>query len=146
MWGDFEAKNALLEDLVFKYAVSLDDKEQEIRRLKDKIRKLEYEVKYEQAHSQRFLITREPEVLAQAQDTSITITKPVATVSLDDNPYDGCYHVIAKFTDDTAVVYKYYITKEAILTAKDKIGILSFLHKRALEELVKKLEQIGDMV
>lgn len=143
MWTDAEAHNELLKDLLQKYAVDLDNKSNEIIRLKDQIRELNNQVKYYKAHTFLGSILDTPVeiVVPRANTASFNLRIPNISTTLENNPYDGAYHIIAKVTDKNTVSYNYHITKVSLLTAKDRIGILTYLHKKVLDEMERQLEK-----
>lgn len=143
MWTDAEAHNELLKDLLHKYAVDLDNKANENERLKSQIRELKHELQYYKGHSFVGSILDTPEIVEVPKITtaSFNLYIPTASTSIEDNPYDGAYHIIAKIRDKNTISYNYYVTKTSLLQAKDRIGILTYLHKKVLEEMERQLDK-----
>lgn len=143
MWMDAEASNKFLEDLLHEYAVKLDAKEQHIQKLKADIRSLTQELQYYRSHQFPGSIYDEPPVLnvpSNYNKAHFNLNIPNVEVSLTDSQGENAYHIVAKITDQNKVSYSYYISKEAILSAKDKIGMLTYLHKKVLEEMERQLK------
>lgn len=140
---DAEASNKFLEDLLHEYAVKLDAKEQHIQKLKTEIRSLTQELQYYRAHQFSGSIYDEPPIVdvpTSYNTASFNLRLPKVEVSLEDAKEDPGYHIVARITNQNKISYSYYITKEALLTAKDKIGMLTFLHKKVLEEMERQLK------
>lgn len=146
MWGDYEAKNKLLEDLLVEYAQKLDTREKEIQRLRRKLRDVTEERDYLAKHSWTGSILHEPtivEVPHNINTISIAVpTSPEVSVSLE-NRYDGAYHVVAKIRNSARnhIQFSYAITKQSLLQAADRLGILTYLHKKVLEEIERDLDK-----
>lgn len=140
---DAEASNKFLEDLLHEYAVKLDAKEQHIQRLKSDIRSLTQELQYYRAHQFTGSIYGEPptiDVPINYNKAHFNLNVPNVEVAINDVSSEGAYHIVAKITDQNKVSYSYYITKEALLSTKDKIGMLTYLHKKVLEEMERQLK------
>lgn len=143
MWMDAEASNKFLEDLLHEYAVKLDAKEQHIQRLKTEIRSLTQELQYYRSHQFPGSIYEEPPIIDVPtiyNKAQFNLSVPNVEVSLTDSVSENAYHIVAKITDQNKVSYSYYITKEALLSAKDKVGMLTYLHKKVLEEMERQLK------
>jgi hypothetical protein len=143
MWMDAEASNKFLEDLLHEYAVKLDAKEQHIQKLKADIRSLTQELQYYRSHQFIGSIYDEPttiDVPNNCNKAHFNLNVPNVEVSLTDSTRENAYHIVAKITDQNKVSYSYYITKEALLSAKDKVGMLTYLHKKVLEEMERQLK------
>ena len=143
MWMDAEASNKFLEDLLHEYAVKLDAKEQHIQKLKTEIRSLTQELQYYRAHQFPGSVYGEPPVINVPSNSNtgyFNLALPNVEVSLGNSPVEGAYHIVAKISSQNKVSYSYYITKEALLSTKDKIGMLTFLHKKVLEEMERQLK------
>lgn len=143
MWMDAEASNKFLEDLLHEYAVKLDAKEQHIQKLKTEIRSLTQELQYYRAHQFPGSVYGEPPVINVPSNSNtgyFNLALPNVEVSLSNSPVEDAYHIVAKISSQNKVSYSYYITKEALLSTKDKIGMLTFLHKKVLEEMERQLK------
>lgn len=148
MWSDAEAHNEFLQDLLFKYGSQLDVKNAEICALKEKIVQLKEKIAYYEKHNS-FIgnIYAEPAVVTTPSKGTITfnINKPIASVQVEEDGDN--YHIISKIYENknNTVMYRYVLSKPMLLSAKDKVGILAFLNKKALKELEKHLDK-GAMV
>lgn len=141
MWMDAEPRNKFLEDLLHEYAIKLDTKDKTIQKLKTEIRSLNKELEYYRAHSFPGSIYSEPPIVEVPKNKNISsfnLAVPSVEVSLKET--EDAYHIVAKISSTDKVNYNYYITKEALLTAKDKIGMLTYLHKKVLEEMDRQLK------
>lgn len=143
MWIDAEAHNKFLEDLLHEYALKLDNKEQHIQKLKNELKTLKQELEYSKAHSFTGSIYEEPvliDVPSKHNNATFNLRVPSVSISLEDNISNGAYHIVARISSPNTVSYSYYITKESLLSAKDKIGMLTYLHKKVVEEMERQLK------
>lgn len=143
MWRDAEAQNKLLEDLLARYAVRLDEQTQTINNLRHTIQELTHELQYYKAHSFDGSVLDEPVTKSVAiNSATFDLAVPQVRVSLEDNPYEGVYHVVAEVSDKNRVIYSYHISKPALLENKDRVGMLTFLHRKVLEEMERQLKKL----
>jgi predicted transcriptional regulator len=143
MWIDAEAHNKFLEDLLQEYAMKLDNKDKKIQKLKKDLRSIKEEIEYLRAHQFTGSVYAEPATInvpTQNNNGTFNLQLPTVEVSLEDNPADGAYHIVARIGSGNTIKYSYFLTKESLMSATDKIGMLTYLHKKVLEEMERQLK------
>ncbi len=142
MWIDAEAQNKFLEDLLQEYAIKLDEKETKLELLRNKVRNLEHELKYHRDHQfPGSIYATPPIVTTDNKSVSFNLNLPAVSTELENLENENAYHVIARIYGKTGVAYNYYINKTALLSAKDRIGMLTYLHKQVIDEMQRQLEK-----
>ena len=143
MWTDAEAKNQYLENMVFELSDKLEKYVQDNIRSRARIRTLQDELNLykEVAAKLEHSVNNEPSVVEVSDMPELRIPMPALAIQLRLDNQD--FHVIAKSynEDKSSVAFKYYITKDSLLDKEQRINLLTYLHKRVLDEMVRLLEK-----
>ena len=145
MWGDFEVRNKFLEDLLLEYGTKLDAMNSRLEASKREVADLKRQVEYYQRNTGGFIgdIYREPDIMEVPNGTNnivLYLKNSPATVELTDERDN--YHVVAKMIGNNTIAYKYLISKLELASAKDIYGILSYLHKKVLNEMERRMKNL----